>query len=75
MDPNETLRMIRTYVSRLNEVGDAMDRGDEAMFKRLTATESPLEMASALAEYVEALDEWLTAGGFLPREWLNTGRG
>lgn len=28
-------------------------------------------LATALAELVDALDEWIIGGGFLPRAWTN----
>lgn len=55
MDPNETLRMIRLYTKRING--------------ELPSDETIVELAQNLAEYVGALDEWLSKGGFLPSEW------
>jgi len=51
MDPNETLKMIRSRIRRLNVGQPFRNDGEE------------------LAELVEALDEWLTKGGFLPSDW------
>jgi hypothetical protein len=69
MDPNETLRMIRLYVERLNELRDAKDRNDDAAVRALTASETLEDMAYALAEYTEAMDGWLVKGGFHPQDW------
>jgi len=30
-------------------------------------------LATALAELVDALDEWLSKGGFLPKGWTQSG--
>jgi hypothetical protein len=56
MDPNATLDRIRELVASINK-NDGLDEDD---FQ---------SMASELAEYVEALDEWISKGGFLPTAW------
>lgn len=56
MDPDECLKEIRELITRLNA---ADDRDDFEGF------------AADLAEHVEALDEWIIGGGFLPRAWTN----
>lgn len=58
MDPNDTLRMIRAYVKRIQD-WEAGKPGDEDI----------PALASALAEYAEAMDEWLSKGGFPPSAW------
>lgn len=55
MDPNATLRRIRELVKELQEPeGDGYDTD--------TLTEE-------LTELVSSLDNWLTKGGFLPKQW------
>lgn len=55
MDPNETLRMIRATTKQMGiETNPAVNAA----------------YAELLAEYVTALDEWLTHGGFLPAAWV-----
>lgn len=66
MDPNETLRMVRNYVERINRLRDAATESD---LRTALESESTEEMAFAIAEYAEALDEWLSRGGFLPEAW------
>ena len=56
MDPNETLRRLRASA---NDIADAFDRDEE-----IASAD-----AAELASYVQALDEWLSKGGFLPKEW------
>ncbi len=56
MDPNETFAEITTLVAHI--LAD-FDSGD--------STES-LD-AISLASHVDALDVWLSRGGFLPRVW------
>lgn len=53
MDPNETLKRLRTivYDGTNNIPGD-----------RLASLDGMVELFSAL-------DEWITRGGFLPAEW------
>lgn len=55
MDPNETLRLLRLTVAQM--------RVDES-------PEIRKAHADEIAEYVEALDGWLSGGGFLPDAWL-----
>ena len=50
MDPNETLRELRRLVTRLSD----QYAGDDSA------------AAQAMAEKFDALDEWLSRGGFLP---------
>lgn len=54
MDPNETLRRIRALTKRVNSEQD-LDDGPGTLIE--------------LAELVEALDQWMSAGGFGPHEW------
>jgi hypothetical protein len=53
MDPDEALRNAREAVRRLNADEFEVDSGD----------------AMALVEAFEALDGWLSEGGFLPAAW------
>lgn len=54
MDPNETLRLLRLTVAQM--------RADEHPDIRKAH-------ADEIAEYFDALDEWLSRGGFLPEAW------
>lgn len=56
MDPNECLREIRELKMRLLAQDDNEEPHD------------PIDVARLL-ELVEALDGWITAGGFLPEAW------
>lgn len=53
MDPNETLRLMREALE-----DSSLLEGDAADRAR-----------EDVCEYVRALDEWLTKGGFLPDAW------
>lgn len=53
MDPNECLKEILRLANQL----------------LMTHQDDPPDEASELAEKVEALDEWLRKGGFLPQRW------
>lgn len=55
MDPNATLARIRELTASLLD-SDA-DTGTAA------------SIGDQLAEHVQALDEWLVKGGFLPQAW------
>jgi len=54
MDPNETLRLIRLTIKQ-------MDVDEHPLIRK--------SHADQIAEYFEALDEWLSKGGFLPTDW------
>jgi hypothetical protein len=58
MDPNTTL----------DEITRILDRCDANM------SPNNEEDARRLAELVDALDEWLRSGGFLPRDWELCGK-
>ena len=55
MDPNETLRRMRELAAEIPKLDM------ESLADHWKATE--------LAELVEALDNWITKGGFLPAAW------
>lgn len=57
MDPNATLEEIR---NRVQDIRAATNDGDAA------------EHALRLAELVEAMDGWLSKGGFAPADWDHT---
>lgn len=57
MDPDKCLNEIRETVLALKEAGN---RGNVIEAYGLGET---------LADNVQALDEWLTKGGFLPMSW------
>jgi hypothetical protein len=56
MDPNETLRRLREMA---RDAVERFDRDEEV------ASADAAEMAEAF----QVLDQWITEGGFLPREW------
>lgn len=59
MDPNETLDEIRDLVARMNG-----------------GLYAPAMLAASaeVAEKFAALDEWMSNGGFLPRDWQDRRR-
>lgn len=56
MDPDETLRIIRLTIAQMR----VDDEAGVPEFK---------QHARDLAEHIEALDEWMSKGGFKPKEW------
>jgi hypothetical protein len=56
MDPDENLRQQLRLAKKLLDAWDNETRIDR-------------DVAIRLAERVEALDEWLSKGGFLPKRW------
>jgi len=55
MDPNENLRRLRELYKQIIE-------RDEY--------EGVYHQACEMADLIEALDNWLTKGGFLPADWV-----
>lgn len=66
MDPNANLEEQLELVARLL-YEEAEDDIDEDYLQ------DRADMAIRLAELVEALNGWITRGGFLPRAWNNKG--
>jgi hypothetical protein len=56
MDPDEALKQIREVVSKI--------RNDETA--RTLDAYAELE---TITDAFEALDDWLSSGGFLPKDW------
>ena len=54
MDPDETLRLLRLTIKQMRVDTDPAIRKAHA---------------DEVAEYAEALDGWITGGGFLPKDW------
>ena len=57
MDPNTTLKMLREAIQGFFDACDGDSADDE------------YDCAVTVAGMAEALDEWLTKGGFLPDAW------
>ena len=55
MDPNETLRIMRSFSERILKANDT--------------TEWTAASAHILADHIDALDVWLSNGGTLPTAW------
>jgi hypothetical protein len=66
MDPTANLTEQRSIVAEINAINDAAD--DEG---NLTAEQQGdlNDLGTRLAELVEALDNWISGGGFLPAAW------
>lgn len=62
MDPNVTLQELRALISERAQVDDAEGTGKRE------------RLAEAIIERFEALDQWLTKGGFAPNDWLRPPR-
>lgn len=63
MDPDEALRIIRALIRQL-EIEDPGPPQEAPAF---------VQHARDLAQYVVALDEWLSKGGFPPGDWSHRG--
>lgn len=60
MDPNETLERLRMAVRAFRACNDEFDRH--------------WDHPETLVDAAEALDEWLSKGGFLPEAWQDLRR-
>lgn len=74
MDPNATLEEIRRLVADLrvliddqDELGEAGEDGTLALGE--TWLLEIAEKGDRLIELVQAMDDWLRKGGFLPTAW------
>jgi hypothetical protein len=66
MDPDANLEEQRSLAAEAMKIQDACsDNGDYTPEQQ----ERHAEIACRLAELVQALDEWIMKGGFLPKEW------
>lgn len=60
MDPDKTLEQIREEIRKLRRWMRHPSYSDH---------DNRLSEAEELVDLVEALDGWLTKGGFLPKDW------
>lgn len=60
MDPNANLKEQRELIERMQEIDD---RAEPVL------SHEYYQAAARLVELVAALDQWLSAGGFLPDDW------
>src|SRR5262245_4280478 len=63
MDPNEALRLIRSYIKQMREEDKTPIQESADLF-------AFVQHARDLMETFEGLDEWLRKDGFLPADWL-----
>lgn len=67
MDPTETLKIIRDGGEKLEELELALWDGPN----ELTADKvgAYVDATNELRGHMEALDNWMTGGGFMPEQW------
>ena len=65
MDPNETLRKIREAARDVRLALDSYANDTDPLTRAFALAAS----SDSLADATEALDEWLSKGGFLPSAW------
>lgn len=66
MDPNEALRALLERAEEAQDIADnAADDGTLTMEMKDRLTDIAIESA----QFIQALDEWLSRGGFLPAKW------
>lgn len=62
MDPDAALQNMRTAIKDFDSAKDKWEDSE-------TRDEFRILHAIALIDAVEALDDWLSKGGFLPKDW------
>ena len=67
MDPNTALAAIRTAVAQMQALIEDASVWEEDT--RYALGDDGKDAAESLVEHVQALDEWLSRGGFLPDAW------
>lgn len=72
MDPNVALKSIREAISDL-KTQDERKVVEDSVLRERRARHVDNEPLLELIENFEALDKWLSTGGFLPADW-NKGR-
>lgn len=65
MDADEALKNVRAGVARVRRMEEKEEGGGNASFT---------DAACELADAVDALDEWLSKGGYLPQLWSEAGK-
>jgi hypothetical protein len=70
MDPNETLKQLRSNVAAALQLADDYEKDPDAASAE--DAEDAIGLLDVIAQQVEALDQWLTRGGFLPAAWAVT---
>lgn len=68
MDPNANLDEQLDLMKRIRAIQDACT--DDGFFTD-DQRANIISMGLRLAELVEALDHWITGGGFIPERWID----
>jgi hypothetical protein len=63
VDPNEALEILRKLAKRVISIADEPDYSDNK------SQDHVLSEAMEMAEAFKSLDEWISKGGFLPKDW------
>lgn len=66
MDPNAALAKVREALTTIQPVMDNEHWDDDI---RYSLGDDLKEAVESLVEHVQALDEWLSRGGFQPEAW------
>lgn len=71
VDPNANLERQRAVATRIIEIlgADEADRGPAGENARKLRAEALRDYANDLAELVGGLDQWMSKGGFAPKDW------
>lgn len=63
MDPDACLNKIRSLKQLINDATECAEQDTSIMNRRVA------RLADELVQHVEALDGWISRGGFLPKAW------
>lgn len=73
MDPNDTLHELRELVAETNRIRDLLAQDQSMAWTARQAQEACLaKLGLEVAEKFDALDGWMSKGGFAPDAWRET---
>jgi hypothetical protein len=73
MDPDEALKKAREALARIRAASAESDSEEPSDSQAWVQAWNDLRALLDLADAFEALDGWLSKGGFLPENWSSAG--
>ena len=70
MDPNATLSELRSLTAELHDLEEEYQERQDEVDEQVVLLGSIRDVAARMGELFEALDGWISKGGFLPSAWV-----